>query len=72
MFVVFTRVPGGLIVGDSGLCCRVPCLSSAFIFVCLLRLYRRSRPHSVSDYNLSFILRSPEVALCGRHDVTIQ
>ena len=31
MYLVFTRMLGGVTVGDSGLCCRVPCLSSAFI-----------------------------------------
>ena len=34
--LVFTRTPGGLTVGDSGLCCCVPCLSSAIISLCLL------------------------------------
>ena len=27
--LVFTRMPGRVTIGDSGLCCRVPCLSSA-------------------------------------------
>ena len=29
MYLVFTHMPGGVTVGDSGLCCCVPCLSSA-------------------------------------------
>ena len=36
MYLVFTRTPGGVTVRDSGLCCCVPCLSSAFISRCLL------------------------------------
>ena len=36
MFLVFTRMPGGVTVGDSGLCCCVPCLSSAIVSLCLL------------------------------------
>ena len=51
MYLVFTRTPGGVTVGDSGLCCCVPCLSSAIISLCLLVLHKRSRPQSVSDYN---------------------
>ena len=35
MYRVFTRMPGGVTVDDSGLCCCVPCLSSAVIFLCL-------------------------------------
>ena len=45
-------LPGGVTVGDSGLCCCVPCLSSAIISPCLLILHKRSRPHSLSDYNI--------------------
>ena len=48
---VFTRIPGGDTVGDSGLCCCFPCLSSAIISLYLLILHKRFRPHSVSDYN---------------------
>ena len=33
MYLVFTRTPGGVTVGDSGLCCCVPCLSSAIMIV---------------------------------------
>ena len=36
-YLVFTRMPGGVTVGDSGLCCCVPCLSSAIISLCLLK-----------------------------------
>ena len=53
IYLVFTRTPGGVTVGDSGLCCCVPCLSSAIISLCLLILHERSRPHSVSDQNNS-------------------
>ena len=35
---------GGVTVGDSGLCCCVPCLSSAIISLCLLILHKHSRP----------------------------
>ena len=37
IYLVFTRMPGGVTVGDSGLCYSVLCLSSAFFsspFVC--------------------------------------
>ena len=34
MYLVFTRTPGGLTVGDSGLCCCVSCLSIAIISHC--------------------------------------
>ena len=33
MYLAFTRMPGGVTVGDSGLCCCVPCLSSGIIFL---------------------------------------
>ena len=36
IYLVFTRTPGGVIVGDSGLCSCVPCLSSAIISLCSL------------------------------------
>ena len=36
--LVFTRMPGRVTVGDSGLCCCVPCLSSDVISLCLLNL----------------------------------
>ena len=29
MYLVFTRMPGRVTVGESGLCCCVPCLMSA-------------------------------------------
>ena len=38
VYLVFTRMPSGVTVGDSGLCCCVPCLSSALISLCLLIL----------------------------------
>ena len=31
IYLVFTRTPDGVAVGDSGLCCCVSCLSSAII-----------------------------------------
>ena len=33
IYLVFTRMPGGVTVGNSGLCC-VPCLSSALMSLC--------------------------------------
>ena len=36
IYLVLTHMPGGVTVGDSGLCCRVHCLSSAIISLCLL------------------------------------
>ena len=36
IYLVFARTPGGVTVGDSGLCCCVPCLSSAIISLCLV------------------------------------
>ena len=50
LYFVFTRTPGGVTGGDSGLCSCVPCLSSAIISLCLLILHKRSRPQSVSSY----------------------
>ena len=35
---VFTRMPGGITVGDPGLCCYVPCILSAVNSLCLLIL----------------------------------
>ena len=37
-YLVVTRMPGGVTEGDSGLCCCVPCLSSAIISLGLLIL----------------------------------
>ena len=51
IYLVFARTPGGVAVGDSGLCCCVPCLSSAIISLRSLILHKPSGPHSVSDYN---------------------
>ena len=53
LYLVFTRISVEFTVGDSGLCCCVPCLSSSIIPLCLLILHKRSRPHSVSDQNNS-------------------
>ena len=47
VYLVFTRMPGGVTVGDSGLCCCVPCPSSAIISLRLVILHKRSGPHSV-------------------------
>ena len=63
-YLVFTRIPGGDTVGDSGLCCRVPCLSSAIISLCLLILHKRCRPHSVSDYHNSFWGQRVNACMC--------
>ena len=43
MYLVLTRTPGGVTEGDSGLCCRVPCLSSAIISLRLFILGMDSR-----------------------------
>ena len=40
IYLVFTRMPGGVNVGDSGLCCCVPCLLNAIIPLCLLILWQ--------------------------------
>ena len=45
IYLVFTRTPGWVTVSDSGLCCCVPCLSSAIISLCLLS-------HFISPKNL--------------------
>ena len=36
MYPVFTRMPAGVTIRDSGLCCCVPCLMSAITSLCLL------------------------------------
>ena len=36
IYLVFTRTPGGVTIGNAGLCCCVPCLLSTIISVCLL------------------------------------
>ena len=36
MYLVYTRLPGGITAGGSGLCCCVPCLSGDIISLCLL------------------------------------
>ena len=50
IYLVLTRMPGRVTVGDSGLCYCVPCLLSTIISLCLGILRRSSRPQSVSDY----------------------
>ena len=39
IYLVFTRTAGGVAAGDSGLCCCVPCLSSAIISPYLLTFH---------------------------------
>ena len=53
IYLVFTRMPGGVTVCDSGLCCCVPCLSSAIKSLCLVihKLYCQTTP-LVSDENM--------------------
>ena len=36
IYLVDTCMPGGVTIGSSGLCCCVPCLSSAIISLCSL------------------------------------
>ena len=50
IYLVFTRMPGRVTVGDSGLCYCVPCLLSTIISLYLGILRRSCRPQSVSDY----------------------
>ena len=40
IYLVFTCTPGGVTIGNSGLCCYVPCLLSAIISLCLLNRER--------------------------------
>ena len=40
IYLEFTCMPGGVTVGDSGLCCCVPCLLSAIISLCLAILMK--------------------------------
>ena len=35
IYLLFTCMPGGVTVGDSGHCCCVPCLSNAIVSLCL-------------------------------------
>ena len=49
MHPVFTGVPGGVTVGDSGLCCCVPCLSSAIVSLCLLIIFNQAWYGGVSS-----------------------
>ena len=39
IYPVFTGMPGGVTVGNSDLCCCVPCLSSAVISLCLMMIF---------------------------------
>ena len=55
MYLVFTHMPDGITVGDSDLCCCVPCLLNTIVF-CLLIKHKHFRPHSVSDYIISQVL----------------
>ena len=47
IYPVFTRMPGGVTVNDSGLCCCVPCLLSAIISLCLVmnNIALTNKPH---------------------------
>ena len=45
MYLVFTRMSGGVTVGDSSLCCCVPCLLSSVASLRLMSLRRRRRPY---------------------------
>ena len=56
IYLVFTRTPGGATVGDSGLCCCVPCPSSAIISLGLL---------------IPFLLASPKKKIYGHYLVTL-
>ena len=49
MYLVFTRTPGGVTVGESGLCGGVPCLSSTIISLCLLIQFRHRSDNIHSD-----------------------
>ena len=64
IYLIFTRMPGGVTVGDLGLCCCVPCPSSAIISLCLSTLHKPSRPHFVSDYNSSLWGQRVNVCMC--------
>ena len=50
IYLVFTRSPSGVTVGDSDICCCVSCLSSAIIPPCLLILF-----HFVHRFTKMFI-----------------
>ena len=52
MYLVFTRTPGGVTVGDSCLCCCVPCLSSAIISLCLVVLVLVLVSHSAYGHRM--------------------
>ena len=42
MYLVVTRMPGTVTAGDLGLCCYVPCLSSAIISTLLVDYFVRA------------------------------
>ena len=56
IYLAFTRTPGGVTVGDSGLCCYVPCLSSAIISLCLMDLRKGCEKTAGTCYMISFCL----------------
>ena len=60
IYLVFTRTPGGVTVGDSGLCCCVPCLPSTVISLCFLVLLSpvASTQFSSPDVTMENILTS--------------
>ena len=49
MYLGFTRTPGGVTVGDSGLCGCVPCLSSAVISLRLSNENTSAKARSQAD-----------------------
>ena len=51
IYLVFTRMPGGITVSDSGLCCCVPCLSGAINSLCLLSLTSDTKQMTVKLSN---------------------
>ena len=58
MYLVFTRMPSGVTVGNSGLCCCVPCLTRAIISPCLLN--KNSSKGNNNNINDIFRKRPPE------------
>ena len=53
IYLVLTRMLGGITVGDSGLCCYVPCPSSGIISLCLLIHCLRRHRKKLSDLILN-------------------
>ena len=66
IYLVFTHTPGGIHIGYWGLCCCVPCLSSAIIFLCLLifGLARDLKTSSVLSLSLSLSLSLDLYTIC--------